>query len=240
MPGQKIISTHSGDIISNVPISKIRRIVGTTGSNRIKKISDSMFSSNEKIKLRNYLTYSRGELFFAKIWLLVEGETEYIFLDNLLNNDSFLDKKGIRIIQYAQIDAGIILNIAKELIMPWFMITDGDAQGQENRKKALLAIPQGANCDDYIYTFTESTIEVHLMNNGFDSIYHSKISPQTSNNITEPQDSSMYNEAVYKAIQKSINKPEIILDIVDKILTEVFPEPSIVRTIRKKLERIGK
>jgi hypothetical protein len=78
------------------------------------------------------------------------------------------------------------------------------------------------------------------MNNGFDSIYHSKISPQTSKNITEPQNSSMYNEAVYKAIQKRINKSEIILDIVDKILTEGSPEPPIVKTIRGKLEKVGK
>lgn len=227
MPGQKIISTHSGDIISNVPISKIRRIVGTTGSNRIKRISDSTFSPNEKIKLRNYVTYSRGELFFAKSWLLVEGETEYVFLDNLLNNDGFLDKKGIRIIQYAQISAGIILNIANELNMSWFMITDGDVQGQENRKKALSVIPQGANHDDYIYTFAESTIEVYLMNNGFASFYHSKISPQTSKNITEPQNSPKYNEAMYKAIKNSINKPEIVLDIVGTIQKEGYTEPSL-------------
>ena len=240
MPGQKTISTHSGDIISNVPISKIRRIVGTTGSNRIKKISDSTFSLNEKIKLRNYVTYSRGELFFAKIWLLVEGETEYIFLDNLLNNDGFLDKKGIRIIQYAQISAGTILNIANELNMSWFMITDGDTQGQENRKKALSVIPQGANHDDYIYTFAESTIEVYLMNNGFASFYHSKISPQTSKNITVPQNSPNYNEAVYKAIQKGINKPEIILDIVGNISTKAYQGPPIVKTIRERLEKVGK
>ncbi|MDR2409578.1 MAG: hypothetical protein LBE13_15915, partial [Bacteroidales bacterium] len=192
------------------------------------------------IKLRNYLTYNRGELFFAKIWLLVEGETEYIFLDNLLNKDGFLDKKGIRIIQYAHIGAGIILKIARELFMPWFMITDGDTQGQSNREEALSVLPQSVNLDDYIYTFTESTIEVYLMNNGFASIYCSRISPQNSKKITEPQNSPAYNEAVYQAIKNSINKPEIILDIVDNILTKTFSVPPIIEIIREKLEKAGK
>jgi putative ATP-dependent endonuclease of OLD family len=186
------------------------------------------------------LTYNRGELFFAKIWLLVEGETEYIFLDNLLNKDGFLDKKGIRIIQYAHIGAGIILKIARELFMPWFMITDGDTQGQSNREEALSVLPQSVNLDDYIYTFTESTIEVYLMNNGFASIYCSRISPQNSKKITEPQNSPAYNEAVYQAIKNSINKPEIILDIVDNILTKTFSVPPIIEIIREKLEKAGK
>jgi putative ATP-dependent endonuclease of OLD family len=241
MPGQKIISTHSGDIISSVPISKIRRICGTIGSNRIKRILDSAFSSNEKIKLRNYLTYNRGELFFAKLWLLVEGETEYIFLDNLLNNDGFLDKKGIRIIQCAHISAAVILKIANELNMPWFMITDGDTQGQDNRVKALSVLPQTANPDVYIYTFSESAIEVYLMNNGFSSFYLSKLNKQIQQNIKSSPGSLDYHEAVYEAIKnvRSISKPEIIFEILNSIVSGASSEPSMSQIIRQKLDRVG-
>jgi predicted ATP-dependent endonuclease of OLD family len=94
------------------------------------------------------------------------------------------------------------LNIADELNIPWFVITDGDTQGQDNRAKAFSVLPQAANHDDYIYTFSKSTIEVYFMNNGFASFYHSKISPQTSKNIKEPQNSPVYNEAVYQVIKK--------------------------------------
>jgi putative ATP-dependent endonuclease of OLD family len=240
MPGQKIISTHSGDIISNVPISKIRRIVGTTGSNRIKKISASSFDEKESRFLKNYITYSRGELFFAKIWLLVEGETEQIFFESLLNADGFFDRNAVRIIQYANIGAGTILKIASELFIPWFMVTDGDKQGIDNKEKASSILPRGTNQDDYVYTFSESTIEVYLMNNGFASIYYSEISQQISKNITETENSPGYNEAVYKAIKGSINKPEIVLNIVDGILTETSLMPPVVKTIREKLEEVGK
>jgi putative ATP-dependent endonuclease of OLD family len=85
MPGQKIITTHSGDIISNVPFSKIRRISGVNGTNRVKILSDLSFNDQEKRILKNYIMYSRGELFFARCWLLVEGETDQIFFENLFS-----------------------------------------------------------------------------------------------------------------------------------------------------------
>ncbi|MDR2410635.1 MAG: DUF2813 domain-containing protein, partial [Bacteroidales bacterium] len=227
MPGQKIVSTHSGDIISSMPVSKIRKIVVTSGPDRVKKISDLSFTTSEKKALKNHITYSRGELFFARSWLLVEGESEQIFFENLLNKDGFLDKKGVRIIQYANISPGIILKIARELYTPWFFITDGDAQGKANRKKAEDILPKDVNHNDYIYTFTESTIEVYLMNNGYETIYYSKLSAQTAKNMTEPRDSPKYNEAVYLAIKNSINKPNIIWEIVDNILSGKSPEPAV-------------
>jgi putative ATP-dependent endonuclease of OLD family len=239
MPGQKIVSTHSGDIIANVPISKIRKIVGNSGPDRVKKISDFSFASTEKRILKNYITYSRGELFFAKSWLLVEGESEQIFFETLLNADGFLDKRAVRIIQYAQISAGVILKIANELCASWFLITDGDSQGQTNREKALALLPSGANDSDYIYTFNENTIEVYLMNSGFESFYHSKLSPQNSKKLTEPKTSPKYNESVYSAIKSSINKPDIILEIVNNILSGLSSEPPIVQLVREKIKRLG-
>jgi putative ATP-dependent endonuclease of OLD family len=239
MPGQKIVSTHSGDIISKVPVSKIRKIVGTSGSDRVKKISDLSFEPSEKRKLKNYITYSRGELFFARSWLLVEGESELIFFENLLNRDGFLDKKGVRIIQYANIGAGTILKIAKKLYTPWFLITDGDSQGKSNREAAEDILSNGENHNDYIYTFTENTIEIYLMNNGYADIYYSKLSTQTAKNVTEPMDSPKYHEAVYSAISKHINKPNLILEIVDNILSGKSSEPAVIQQVREKIEKLG-
>jgi putative ATP-dependent endonuclease of OLD family len=237
MPGQKIVSTHSGDIISSVPVSKIRRIVGTTGPDRVKKISESNLNPTDHRILRNFITYSRGELFFSKKWLIVEGETELIFFDKLLNHDGFLDKTGIRIIQNAQIDIKILLKIAKQLFMPWFVITDGDPQGNDNRTKALDAIGESESPDDYIFSFSDSAIEVYLMNNGFEKYYLSKINPQIARNITEKPDAPGYFGAVYHAIKntRSISKPEIILEIVDSILSGRQSAPPIINIIKEKL-----
>jgi len=240
MPGQKIISTHSGDIISKVPISKIRKIVGTTGSKRIKQVSNVSLDAKEKIKMETYIRYSRGELFFAKIWLLVEGETEQVFFDKVLNKDEFIDKHSIRIIQYQSIGIGTILKIAKDIHIPWFLITDGDRQGQGNRSNAINMLPAGIIQDDYIFSFIESSIEVYFMKNGFKQTYLSQISPQHERNITEHTNSEKYFENVYDVIKSSINKPELVMQIADEILVNNASEPSIVSTIMQKLKDISK
>jgi len=238
MPGQKIITTHSGDILASVPFSKIRRIVGLQGINRIKQMSETTLDEQEKRVLRNYIKYSRGELFFAKCWLLVEGETEQIFFENLLNYDGFLDKKGIRIIQFTQLSLDVILKIANALCMRWYFISDNDLAGQTYIQKAVDAIPQGFKQNDYIFTFTESTLEINLMMNGFDNFYTSKLTPQTKSKVQGTTRTLQYYESIYNALKKSISKPQTILEIVDNVLNGQLSYPNIIINLRAKLEAI--
>jgi len=238
MPGQKIITTHSGDILSSVPFSKIRRIAGLKGVNRIKQMSETSLDEQEKRVLHNYIKYSRGELFFAKCWLLVEGETEQIFFENLLNHDSFLDKKGVRIIQFTQLSLDVILKLAESLCIRWYLVSDGDTAGQGYNKKAANAIPRGVSQDDYILTFAESTLEVNLMLNGFENFYVSKLTAQTKPEVQGTSGTLPYYESVYKAIKKSISKPQTILEIVDAIITNQAQNPNIIMNIRTKLEAV--
>jgi len=243
MPGQKIITTHSGDIISSVPFSKIRRITGITGKNRVRTMSDSLLNDKEKRILRNYIMYSRGELFFAKLWLLVEGETEQAFFDNLLDKDGFLDKKGIRIIQYTQLNLDILLTLAQQIDTRWFLIADGDSAGQEYEQKAINAIPDGENQDEYIYSIAEKTLEVNLMANGFDTSYEAYLSPKNKTEILSGQaKDTEYYIKLYDLLNKQkhsfkISKPGIVLEVVNAIHNGSTPPP-LLNEIQLKLEAI--
>lgn len=237
MPGQKIITTHSGDIIASVPFSRIRRITSTVGKNRVKAMSKELLNPKENRFLRNFITYSRGELFFASVWLIVEGETEQAFFENLLNNDGFLDQKNVRIIQYTQMNLDILLRLSGQLGIRWFLIADSDTAGQEYLNKARNAIQTGENPDMFIHAIKESTIEVHLMNNGFDNFYTSKLSPQTSVRVSGTVGTVPYYESVYQAIKNSISKPQVVLEVVDAINNGSVPPP-VVNEIRTKLEAI--
>ncbi|MBN2435891.1 MAG: DUF2813 domain-containing protein [Spirochaetes bacterium] len=235
MPGQKIVTTHSGDIISSVPYQNIRRIVGVEGINRVKRMSP--LSGLEDRYLKNFITYSRGELFFAHCWLIVEGETEHIFFDNLLNSNGFLDSKGIRIFQFPNMDISVILDIAKQLCIKWFFVSDGDTEGQKYTVKAKQVLNNPVDEDKYIYTIPEKTIEVHLMKYGFPDVYESKLSNQTIGNVSGAKGTESYYESVYKAIKKSISKPQVVLEVVEKIQTGV-PEPPLLTEVRQKLEAL--
>lgn len=237
MPGQKIVTTHSGDIISNVPFSKIRRIVGVSGESRVKAMSDLALDEKDKRFLRNYITYSRGELFFAKCWLIVEGETEQAFFENLLNRDGFLDQKGIRVIQYTQMNLDILLKLSTQIGMRWYLVADGDIKGQSYVSKAKTALSHGSDEKLYIFQIPESTLEVNLMNSGFDTYYTSKLSQQTSGRVNSTVGSIPYYESVYQAIKDSISKPQVVLEIVEAINNGATPPP-VLTNIRSKLEVI--
>ncbi len=243
MPGQIIITSHSGDIISSVPFSKIRRIVGTTGRQRIKAMSDVSLDEKEKRFLRNYITYSRGELFFAKCWLIVEGETEQAFFENLLNSDGFLDQKGIRIIQFTQIGLDVLYKLAEQLCIRWFLVIDGDPAGQGYRESSIRALPAGGIEADYIFTIQEKTIEVNLMLNGFSSIYENYISLSNRTALTSLNLSGiLYFEKLYELLNdqkraSKVSKPQVVLEIVEAIKNGSTPPP-ILNEIRVKLEAI--
>jgi putative ATP-dependent endonuclease of OLD family len=237
MPGQKIISTHSGDIISNVPISKIRRIVGISGLSRVKSITDESLDKKERRSLRNYITYNRGELLFAKKWLLVEGETEQTFFETLFNHDGFLDSKGIRIFQITHIGISTLLKLASQLYIKWFLITDGDKAGQEYKQKAVGVLPAGSNPDEYIFSFSEITIEVFLMANGFSSYYESQLSQQTKARIQGNCGTLEYYNSVYHVLPGKYKIP-IICEIIDAIEQDVSKTPALILELKSKLTNI--
>jgi putative ATP-dependent endonuclease of OLD family len=238
LKGQKIITTHSGDILSVVPFQNIRRIVGVKGINRVKQMAETLLNEQEKRVLNNYIKYNRGELFFAKCWLLVEGETEQIFFENLLNHDGFLDRNGVRIIQFTQLSLDVILKLADTLSVRWYFVADNDPAGQIYNEKAINTIPAGIPQDEYIFTFAETTLEVNLMLNGFDRFYISKLTPQTMSKVQGTPGTLSYYESVYNALKKSISKPQTILEIVDSVVTGQVSNPDIIVNIRTKLETI--
>lgn len=81
----------------------------------------------------------RGEIFFARRWILVEGVTEYLLVHALgkaLNLP--IDTHGIAVIDFKQSgNAGIYPALAEGFGIPWHMITDGDQEAAKFRQQIL-------------------------------------------------------------------------------------------------------
>lgn len=81
----------------------------------------------------------RGEIFFARRWILVEGVTEYLLVHALgkaLNLP--LDTHGIAVIDFQQSgSAGIYPALADAFNIPWNMITDGDQEATKFKQQIL-------------------------------------------------------------------------------------------------------
>jgi putative ATP-dependent endonuclease of OLD family len=81
----------------------------------------------------------RGEVFFARRWVLVEGPTEYLLLHALgtaLDHD--LDQHGVAVIDFQNNgNPGVYAALADAFGIPWDMIADGDSESEKFQRQLL-------------------------------------------------------------------------------------------------------
>jgi putative ATP-dependent endonuclease of OLD family len=96
-------------------------------------------SADDERKLSFLGRRLRGEIFFARRWILVEGACELMLLHAL--GRAFgrpLDTHGIAVIDFQLGDgAGIYAALGEGLGIPWSMIVDGDNAGRGHRDSLL-------------------------------------------------------------------------------------------------------
>lgn len=115
----------------------------------------------------------RGEIFFAKKWILVEGQTEYLLLHALgASLDYDLDQHGIAVIDFQNNgNPSIYAALAEAFEIPWVMVTDGDAEGQKFQDQL---IKRGFNTDDlttHVKTHTKpNDLEDQLLDDGHEAL----------------------------------------------------------------------
>jgi putative ATP-dependent endonuclease of OLD family len=81
----------------------------------------------------------RGEIFFARRWILVEGVTEYLLVHAIGRALGLpLDTHGVAVIDFQQSgSAGIYPALAEAFGIPWHMITDGDHEAAKFKQQIL-------------------------------------------------------------------------------------------------------
>ncbi len=95
----------------------------------------------------------RGEIFFARRWLLVEGVCEHLLVHAVARAlDWPLDEHGVTVIDFQQSgSAGIYPALADAFHIPWDMVVDGDAESEKFRQRIL---DRGYSEDDLKGKFT--------------------------------------------------------------------------------------
>ena len=210
MPGQKIVATHSGDILAEASINKLRRMSRKHDVTQCKHVMNESLTDEELRKLNHHVRRNRGELLFARCWLLVEGETDVsVFAECAQMLQLDLHKAGVRIVEYSQADHKVFIKLADALDINWFLVSDGD---QEGKKYAALAKKSldGRDEDCHIRILTAESIEVLLCESGYGDPYQEIIGQQQGNSITRKPGEHGYWSEVCKKIRKG--KPAAALN----------------------------
>lgn len=115
----------------------------------------------------------RGEIFFARRWILVEGVTEYLLLHAIGEALGLsLDAHGIAVIDFQQSgSAGIYPALAEAFGIPWHMITDGDQEAVKFRQQIR---DRGFSEDDLVGKLTtlaqDNDLEDQLLADGHEQL----------------------------------------------------------------------
>ena len=216
--GQKIIATHSGDLVAGIPLSSLRRLRRKDGEITAYQIEDDTLKDDEIQKLNHHVRSTRGSLLFARCWLLVEGETDRLIFEGcarILGRD--LIYEGIGCIEYRHIGIGVdvLIKLAEQLGIEWLLVADGDNAGGDYIRSARRQISGKAE-DRHLHQLAHGDMEEFLCVEGYGSVYEETISPQKQGDITAENGTIGYWKQVIDAQIKN-SKPRNAVAVIEQI-----------------------
>ena len=216
--GQKIVTTHSGDLLSEVPLEAIRRLYRRAGDINIGGLKQGTLSADEARKIHYHVKRTRGELFFARCWLLVEGETEYwSFMGAASAAGLDLERAGIRIVEYTNVGAVPLTKLADDLGIWWHVVGDADQAGQDVARSVRARL-LGRQDAEHISLLPEQNMEVVLCKAGHVDIYSNHIPQQNRAQITATVGTPLYCEQVASLLPKKA-KTACALEVYERLKT---------------------
>lgn len=227
MPGQKIVTTHSGDLVGAFPIHNIYRLHRKGGEITAHHIQEGIFDKDDVRKINYHIRTSRGSVLFARCWLLVEGRIDRLVFERcaeVLGHD--MSYEGISCIAYQEvgIKAGILVKLANDMGIEWHVVADRDQAG--HKYVASVKKQVGDKEGHRITQWADGNLEVFLCNGGYGHIYEATISPQKKSEITAQKGDPDYWNQVVKAQYKrsKIENLEKVIETIEGYGSKGVPQ----------------
>ncbi|WP_433708695.1 ATP-dependent nuclease [Paenibacillus illinoisensis] len=195
--------------------------------------SQTIISKDEENKLYTYIQRTRGEILFARGWLLAEGQTEYIVLNYFAELLELpLDENGISIIDYQNNGSpGSFVKIAKILNYPWYLLSDNDTQGEGTLEQLQKLSYSKEEIDSYTTLLPHVDFETYLVHEGFEEEYLA-IAQENGHEI-EPDSLGIINKLdLVRIIQKDkVGNARRLVDILKSKNSDRSRVPELIKTM---------
>ena len=217
LPGQKIVATHSGDLVGACPITSLRRLRRKDGEINAYRLEEGVLYEDQIRKINHHIRSSRGSALFARCWLLVEGESDRLVIEacaRALGRDLLYE--GVSCIEFQQIGSvEILTKFADCMGIEWFVLADNDQAGDGSVRSAKRQIGNREEAR-HISQLAHGDLEVFLCNEGYGHIYETNVSPQKSSNITSQKGDPDYWTQVVRA-QRDNYKTRNAVEVVEEM-----------------------
>lgn len=216
--GQKLVATHSGDLLSEVDVYSIRRLYRKGLAVQTGALKAGTLDDRQLQKFDHFVRRTRGELFFARVWILVEGETDVIILSGaarVLGLD--LEQSAVRLVEYAQVGLSTFITAADSLGVAWHVFSDGDTAGLKTAMTVRSAL-NGRQEDKHLTLLpNDDPVEPYLCRNGFIDVYELHANEQNrARYITVDKEDDAYPQQLYKCLPNN-GKPSAAHAVVAKM-----------------------
>lgn len=217
--GQKIITTHSGDLLASVSLKSLRRLNRVGGEVKAFQIDETQFEPIELKRLDHSIRRHRGSFLFANVWILVEGESDELAvqeISRILGYDLY--GKGICCFKFTEMTEAAFIKLADQLGIHWIIVADGDPQGQKYAATAQ-GLLNGRVASDHISQMPAYDIETLLCLNGYGHLYQATIVHQKLLAKPNPHAPATpaYWQHVTNELQPGRAKPARMLPVLDEI-----------------------
>lgn len=185
LSGQVLVSSHSGDLVSRVPVTALRRLYKHNGETKIGRIETGSFTDRELQAIDYSIRFTRGHYLFSRCWLLVEGESDFHLMPLLFESMGYSqDQVSFSVLEISQvIDKGEpLMKFANALGIQWFLMADGDQAGSDYLKRAKKHLLDENNTE-YARKLDHVDIEHEFWHSGYNEIITDMINSQSKSNI---------------------------------------------------------
>lgn len=243
LKGQKLIATHSGDLLSAVPLRSIRRLAKRKGKVEAFAVGPGVLNEKEERAIAYTIRSHRGSLLFARCWLLVEGQSEFWFLPEAARSLSIdFELDAIACIEFSPVGGKLtpLVKLANALGIEWHLLADGDGEGSKY-VAAATALLNGESASRRITQIAEPNLEHALWKQGYSKVYEASVGKAGKGSVKAKATAPEYPSEVIKAAEATLSKPELALRVAAKVCEPSSPGlPAAIQTALRMAQRLSR
>ena len=242
MAGQILVSSHSGDLVSRVPVRSLRRLYKLNGETRVGRVENDLFTDRELQVIDYRIRLSKGHYLFSRCWLLVEGESDFHLIPLIFEAlDLSQDQVSFSALEFSQVfEKGVsFIKLAKALGIQWFMMADGDQEGDGYINLANEYLEHGENLADRARKLNYPDIEHEFWHNGYDNFIRDMVDNSSKNQIhsvTKGDAAQETKQLIKAAIKQAGGKPAFAQALATEI--KIRGSGTIPQTIKDIITRV--
>lgn len=243
MAGQVLVSSHSGDLVSRVPVTALRRLHRRDGVTTVGRVRHNAFSARELQAIDYSIRLARGHYLFSRCWLMVEGESDFHLMPLLFELMGHpQDRLSFSVLEISQVisKGEPLMKLARELGIEWFLMADGDAAGADYVRRAIGYLQGSESPADRARTLNHADIEHEFWHNGYDQFIRGMVDGARQTQIASQAAGNNAIEAkllIKEAIARSGGKPAFAQDLVAEVRTRGVG--SIPQTIQSVITHVA-